>query len=287
MVSSGSALPSSFGRRIRGPSAFGGDPRRLFNLVWTLAFTDFKLKFFGSVLGYVWQLMRPLMLFGVLYAVFTKVLKVGAIVDFYPVVLLTNIVLFSFFSEVTAGSVSSVVDREALVRKIQFPRLVIPLSVVLTGYLNLTVNLVAVVVFAAIAGVGLHLSQLEAPLLLLALGAFGAGTAMILSSLYVRFRDVKPIWEVAQQMLYFGTPVIYAIETILQRANFLHIVMSNPLAVILVQFRHAVIDPGAPSALDAAGGWLWLLPAIGIFVVTVVFGLWFFDRQAPFMAEEL
>ena len=109
-------------REIKGPSALGGDPRRAVALTRTLAYTDFKLKFFGSMLGYLWQLMRPLLLFGVLYVVFTQFVRIGGGVAFYPVVLLMGIVLFNFFAEATGGSVSSVVDRESLVRKIQFPR---------------------------------------------------------------------------------------------------------------------------------------------------------------------
>ena len=117
------------GATIQGPSALGGGLRRFLYLSITLAITEFKLRFFGSVLGYLWQLMRPLMLFGVLYFVFTQFVKIGEGVPFYPVVLLTNIVVYTFFAEGT-GAVTAVVDRENLVRKIQFPRLA---SVVVTA----------------------------------------------------------------------------------------------------------------------------------------------------------
>jgi ABC-2 type transport system permease protein len=281
------SLDHDLGRPIRGPSAFGGDWRRILHLTRMLAFTDFKLKFFGSVLGYFWQLMRPLLLFGVLYAVFTKVLKFGVGVKFYPAILLTNIVLFTFFGEVTGAAVSSVVDREGLVRKIQFPRLVIPLSVVLSGYLNLMVNLAAIFVFMVIQGVSPHWSQLEIPILLALLGVFAAGAAMILSAMYVRFRDVRPIWEVVLQALYFATPIIYTYETIANRTHFRRIVYCNPLAVLFQQVRHAVFDPSAPDALKAAGGWGWMAIPIGITVFVVIVGVWYFDRAAPYVAEEL
>ena len=129
---------SALGRPIRGPSALGGDLRRFVALTTTLAITDFKLKFFGSVLGYLWQLMRPLMLFGVLLAVFTQVFRIGAEVPNYPVLLLFNVVLFGFFQESTLTAVHSIVNQESVVRKTQFPRLVIPLAVVLTGFGRLT-----------------------------------------------------------------------------------------------------------------------------------------------------
>jgi ABC-2 type transport system permease protein len=280
-------LEARLGRPIRGPSAFGGGRRRFLNLTYTLAVTDFKLRFFGSALGYLWQLIRPLALFAVMYAVFTKVLRVGVRVEFYPAILIANIVLFTFFSEVTTGGVTSVVDREGIVRKIHFPRLVIPLSVTLTGLFNLGLNLVAVLVFCVAAGVGFHLTLIEAPFLILALALFTAGVAMILAALFVPFRDVKPIWEVASQALYFATPIIYTIEAVERHHTIIHVIMSSPIAVVLVQFRHAVIDNSAPTAVQAAGGWAWMIIPAVIWIAVIAFGVWYFDRQAPRIAEEL
>ena len=142
-----SAGAAGLGEPIKGPSALGDSPQRLWYLTRTLAVSDFKHRFFGSVLGYFWQLMRPLLLFGVLYLVFTQALKLGETVDFFPVVLLTSIVLYTFFAEATSGAVSSVIDRENLVRKIQFPRLVIPLSTVVTSGLNFGPNTTVVLGF--------------------------------------------------------------------------------------------------------------------------------------------
>src|SRR3954464_16026606 len=113
-------------RVVAAPSALGGEPKTFFSLLRTLSLTDLKLKFYGSVLGYRWQLVRPLMLFGVLYYVFTHFHKCGNVVKHYPAVLLTGIVLYSFFAEAVSTSVDSVVRNEPLVRKVQFPRLVIP-----------------------------------------------------------------------------------------------------------------------------------------------------------------
>src|ERR1700750_1106119 len=154
------AIPSGI-KPISGPSALSGDPRRFLHLTWTLAVLDFRLKCCGSALGYLWQLMKPLLLFGVMLFVFTKAVKLGHGVTEYPVVLLSGIVMFTFFAESTGAAVSSVVDREALVRKIQFPRLVIPLAVVLTAYFNLALNYSAVVIFMLARGVPVRWSWLE------------------------------------------------------------------------------------------------------------------------------
>ena len=126
-----------------------------------LAVTDFKLRFFGSALGYVWTLMRPLLLFGVLYFVFTEVVRLGDDIEHYPVYLLTSIVLFTFFSETTSRGVTSLVERENLLRKVRFPRLVIPLSVALHALFNLGLNLIVVFVFVLASGIEPRVSWLE------------------------------------------------------------------------------------------------------------------------------
>jgi ABC-2 type transport system permease protein len=276
----------ALGKPIRGPSALDGDLRRFVHLTRTLAVSDFKLRFFGSVLGYFWQLMRPLLLFGVLYVVFTQAIKLGTSVRFYPAVLLTSIVLFTFFSEATSGAVSSVIDRENLVRKIQFPRLVIPTTVVLTAAFNLVLNFVVVLVFIFATGVHVTKTWLELPVLVGILGLFAMGMAMLLSALFVRFRDVRPIWDVTLQILFYASPVIYAIETV-DSATARHLIMLNPLGAIFQQVRHAVIDQNAPTAAAAAGGWQWLLIPAAIVIGSALLGFWVFNREAPRIAEEL
>jgi ABC-2 type transport system permease protein len=278
---------AALGRPIKGPSALGTDLRRLAHLSVTLAVMEFKLRFFGSVLGYLWQLMRPLLLFGVLYVVFTEFVRLGAGVRHYEAILLTGIVLFTFFSDATSRSVTAVADRENLVRKIEFPRLVVPLAVLLIAYFNLLLNLLAVLVFVLAAGVDPRLEWLALPLLLLPLGLFAGGLAMLLSALYVRFRDVQPIWEVAVQVLFYGSPILYVLD-LLPSDQLRHLVVwFNPLATILVQSRHSLIDETAPNAWDVAGGFHYLLIPGAIVLGVLVLGFWVFNREAPRIAEEL
>jgi ABC-2 type transport system permease protein len=273
------------GRPIRGPTALGGDLRRLAHLTLTLAVMEFKLRFFGSALGYLWQLMRPLLMFGVLYVVFTEFVKLGVGVRYYPAVLLTSMVLYGFFAEATGAAVTSVLDRENLVRKIEFPRLVVPMAVILTSLFNLVLNLLAVLVFVLATGVQPRWQWVLFPLALGVLTAFVSGLAMLLSALYVRFRDIKPIWEVVLQALFYATPILYVIEK--PPESIQHVLMLSPVAMILVQVRHTFLDPAAPSARDAAGGWLPLLVPVAIMVVVLVVGFWVFNREAPRIAEEL
>ncbi|HSC20362.1 MAG TPA: ABC transporter permease, partial [Solirubrobacterales bacterium] len=200
-------------REVNGPSALGGGTRRFFDLLWLISVTEFKRVYFGTVLGYLWSLIRPLMLFGVLLFVFTQVFRIGSDkVEHYPVFLLLGIVLFTFFQEATSTSVTAVVAQEGVVRKTQFPRLVIPISTVLTGAFNLALNLVVVFVFALAFGVEPAWTWLLFPFAVVALFALTAAVSMTLSVLYVRFRDVAIIWIVLAQVLFYATPILYPVN---------------------------------------------------------------------------
>jgi ABC-2 type transport system permease protein len=258
----------------------------LLHLTRLLAVTDFKLRFFGSVLGYLWQVMHPLFLFGVLYVVFTEVVPLGEDVAFYPVALLAGLVLFVFLSEATSQSVQSLIEREPIVRKIQFPRLAVPLSIVLTALFRLVLNLLVVFAFLLISGGAVRLSWLELPLLLTLLIVLSAGLAALLSALFVHFRDVKPIWDVLLQVIFYASPIFYPI-TIVTSETLRELLMVNPFAAIIQQFRHAVIDPSHPSAAEAIGGGARLLIPLGLIALIAVVGFRYFDRKAPRIAEEL
>ncbi len=273
---------------MKGPAATSGDWRRFYHLTRTLSVTDFKVRFYDSALGYLWTLMKPLLFFGVLYVVFSLIVRIGDDVEHYPAMLISGIVLFFFFSESTNKGVTSVVDSENLVRKIHFPRMVIPLSSVLTNTFFLLLNLIAVFVFFAIDRVEIRASWVQLPLLLILLFLFTTGVTMLLSVLYVPARDIKPIWEVASQALFYLTPVLYPISLVAeQNEKLANLVMVNPIAAIIQQSRHAMIDPAQPSAAEAIGGAPRLLIPLGILVGTFVFGLWLFNRMAPRIAEEL
>jgi len=275
------------GRRIAGPSAVAGGAHRFFVLTRTLAVLDFKLRFFGSVFGYLWQLMRPLMLFGVLYVVFTQFVSVSS-QRLFPVSLLLGIVMFTFFSEATAGAVGSVVERENLVRKIHFPRLAIPMATVLTACFNLVLNLIVVFIFGLSLGIQARWTWLELPVLLAILIAFSVGLATLMSALFVRFRDLRPIWDVVLQVLFYGSLIIVPFETVVHKyPTIARLLLINPLAAVVQQARHALVEPSVPSAASAMGGELRLLAPLGVTLVTFVVGLWYFARAAPKVAEDL
>jgi ABC-2 type transport system permease protein len=283
------------GPPIRGPRALTEDWRRFWHLTFNIARNAWKLRFFGSALGYLWQLIRPLLLFGILYLFFTVIANIGTGQGpsgrFYGTQLLGSIVLFTFFGEATGGAVRCVVDNEALVRKIQFPRMVIPLSVVLLAMFNLALNLIVVLIFGLIQGVRPMLSWLELPLIIGLLTVLTTGVSMLLASLFVTLRDVQPIWEVVAQILFYASPVIVPLETVQQKLAshewLVRLYMANPLATILQQFRHAMVNPATPSAASALGGQAFLIVPIGITFAIFVLGFVVFNRSAPTVAENL
>ncbi len=309
-------LSEPLGQPIRGPRALTDDWPRFWHLTYNIARNEFKLKFFGSALGYVWQVMRPLLLFTVLYIFFVEISKVGQHGHpgeaNYGVQLLGSIVLFTFFGEVTSGAVRSVVDRENLVRKIQFPRLVIPLSIATLGLFNFAMNLVVVFVFALISGIKPMLSWIELPLIVAMLVVFSTGIAMWLSAMFVKFRDIQPIWEVVTQVIFYSSPLIIPAETVREKLAhgqrhevvidgvhhvyythvllfhiLYHIYLLNPLVAIFQQFRHAMVNHATLSAGQLLGGWVYLLEPLGIVALTLLVGFWVFNRSAPHIAEDL
>jgi ABC-2 type transport system permease protein len=262
-----------------------GDFKRFLGLTWTLALTDWKLRFYGSVLGYLWQLARPFAFFGVIYVVFTQIVDLGDQIKNYGVYILFALVLFNFFAEVTNGCVRSLVTRENLLRKISFPRLAIPMSVTLTGLFNLGGTLVAVFVFAVASGVYPDLGWLELIPLVALLALLSSGIGMLLSVLFVRYRDIEPVWEVITQILFYGSPVLYVstlVDDCCERPY-----TSQPLAAIMAEMRHAIVDSTAPDAATALGGAARLLIPLSVIAGAFALGLWAFNREAPRIAEHL
>jgi len=272
-------------REVRGPSSLGGGWRRAVELLRLIAVTDFKRAYFGTVFGYVWSIARPLALFGVLLVVFTQAFHLGSKVAHYPVLLLFNIVLFGFFQEATGAAVGAVVGQESVVRKTQFPRLVIPLSVVLTSLFNLGLNLIVVFVFLLAFGLTPAWSWFGLLLVIAALAVLTTAVSMILSSLFPRFRDIGIIWSVLATALFYATPVLYPLDAVSAKVR--DVISLNPLAPIFAVARKWVIDPHAPGPVQLAGGWLRLLVPVALYVTIGVLAVWVFNREAPRIAEEL
>ncbi len=261
------------------------DVRRFLVVVRTLAAAQFRMRYLDSALSYVWAVARPALLFAVLYTVFTLLGNLNHKVPYYGPCVFTSIVLWTYFAEATATATTSLVSNGGLLRKLPVPPLAIPLSVALSSLLDLGMSMVAVLVFIVASGADPRATWLELPVLVLLMSVLVVGTAMILSSLYVRYRDVNQIWVVVRQMLFYGSPIIYVITKLPETAQ--HIALLNPIAVVLTQARYALIDPHAPTAASAAGGAVYLLIPLGSMVLAVLLGIRTFRRKGPWLAEAL
>ena len=284
-----------------GPNAFGDDIRRFISLSVTLAATDFKLIYFGSVLGYLWSLVRPLLFFGVLYFVFTRIFHVGSGTPYYGVELLLAIILWTFFVQTTSGCVQSLLAREGLLRKMRFPRMVVPVAVMLTALFQLATNLLPVLIFALASGVRPKVTWLLLPIVIVLFAMLAVGIGMLLSVLYIRFRDILPIWDVTSQILFYASPIIYPVwyydktpagtaPSHLHLTGLAKVLMANPVASLIAEGRRALVAGPQnvnPSAAYALGGTKFALIPVAIIVFVFLLGIWFFNREAPRISENL
>lgn len=255
-------------------------------LLRELVITDFKLRYQGSALGYVWSLLRPLALFAILYIVFVKFLPViSDSIPHYPVYLLLGIVVWSYFSEVTNHGVSAIVGRGDLIRKLNFPKYVIVLAGSFSALINLGLNLIVVAVFAILSGVDVSVAAIWAPILIIELFIFSLSVAFLLSALFVRLRDVNYIWEVIMQGAFYATPIIYPINIIPEMAQ--KILILTPPAQIMQDLRHIIITPNAATIGTIYGNEFMRLVPIVFVMVFAIFAMWYFRHNSKGFAEEV
>lgn len=271
---------------VRRSSLLGGDPRRFLTLMRTLAVTEYRLKYAGTALNYLWAVARPLSLFAVLLIVFTALGRFDAGVRHYPAQLLTAVVLWTFFNQATAGSVQCLVKQASILRKLPFPHLAVPLSVVTTALFDLGINLAVLLAVVLGSGVAPSVAWLELPALLVLLGALTTGLSLLLAALYVRYRDVDQVWLVAAQAIFYLSPIFYAVSLLPDPFDRV-LVLVNPLATIFTEARHALIDPDAPSAAAVAGGAPFLVVPLAISAALLAVGVWVFRRESPRAAERV
>lgn len=253
------------------------------DLIRELAKTGFKLKYHGSFFGYLWSLMKPLFLFVILYFVFNYVFKLGTAIPNYPIYLLIGITMWGFFAETTSMCMGSIVGNGDLIRKVYFPRIILPVSTSLTSFLTLLLNLVVVFGFMAYARVPIGIDLLYLPLILVEFYIFTLGVSLFLSAVYVRFRDIGPIWEVACQALFYATPILYAIASVPDRI--LKVMMLSPLAQIFQAARAAILPGEVVTSADVLGKY-FILPFV-IVIITFILGYTVFNKMTANFAEEV
>lgn len=255
-------------------------------LLLELVRTDFKLRYQGSALGYTWSLLRPLMLFVILYLVFVRFLKVGKGIEHYPVYLLLGIVLWNFFSEMTMQSLGSIVGRGDLIRKISIPRGIIVVSTSISALINLTLNLVVVLMFVVINQVHLTYAALLLPLIILEVYLFALGISLFLSAVYVKYRDVNYIWEVVLQALFYLTPILYPLSLI-ANPTLQKIIFISPMSQAIQDARYSVVTHQTVTIGQVFGDSIYRLTPFVFCALTLVLGLIYFRKQSAYFAENI
>jgi ABC-2 type transport system permease protein len=251
-----------------------------------IASSEFKLKYAGSVLGYVWSVLRPLALFTLLYLVFGRVFRLDELSAYYPVSLLIGIVLFTFVADATTLALISIVARDSLIRKLAFPRIIVPASTMLTAAMTLAINLTVVGAFIAVKRITPRVDWLLLLPLLLELAAFTLGVGLLLAALFVRLRDLQQVWELVLQLFFYACPIIYPVGFLPPWGR--KIIFLNPFTQILQDIRSLLLYPDKPdnrvTAATAFGSYGRVVP-IAVALGMLAAGYLFFRREEPWFAE--
>ena len=259
-------------------------------LLVELVKTDFKLRYQGSALGILWSVLKPLMIFVVMYFIFVKFLRItDSSIPNYAITLLLGLSLWGFFTEAVTLGMNSIVARGDLMRKINFPKYIVIISSMMSALISLSINLLVVLAFAIFAGVKFQWSVLILPFNIILLFATAFGLALILSTLYVKFRDISHIWEVFMQILVYSMPIMYPISMVTKVSIFgvsiAKIMMLNPIALTIQDIRHNLIAHETPTFWTLFENYWFALIPILITTLLVAFGLWYFNKNSKKFAE--
>lgn len=256
-------------------------------LLSELTKTDFKLRYQGSVLGYLWALLRPLMMFAILYVVFAKLLRFGGDIPHYPVYLLTGTTIWSFFTECTSQGIQAMVQRGDLIRKISFPKYIVVISATLTAVINMLINLVVVIIFALINGVEPSWTWLLVPFSLIELYALALGISFLLGAINVKYRDITSIWDVIIQALFYAVPIIYPLSMVIESSVIAaKIILLNPIAQTIQDIRYNLITTETVTIWNYINNfWLQILPIIIIIVILILAALYFRKKSKSFAED--
>jgi len=255
-------------------------------LLSELVRTDFKLRYQGSVLGYTWSLLRPLLIFLILYMVFVKFLRIGSGVPHYPIYLLLGIVMWNFFAEMTSMSLGSIVGRGDLIRKIRIPRWIIVVSSSISAVINLGLNMIVIAVFMAVNQVDIMPSAALFPIFLLEIYVLALGVSLFLAAAFVKYRDMSYIWEVILQAGFYLTPILYPISLITSSA-FQKLLLLNPVAQAIQDARNVLVTKETITIAEVFGNSSIRLVSLLTCVTLLIIGVLYFKREAKHFAENL
>ena len=253
--------------------------------------TDFQLRYQGSFLGMLWSVVKPLMLFAVMYVVFVRFLKFTDGTPTFPISLLCGTCLWNFFSEATTMGMHAVVNRGDLLRKIHFPNYIIVASTTMGSMISLGINLLVVIVFGFFAHAHYTWRVLLVPFSIIQLYAIALGVALLLGTLFVYFRDIAHIWEVILQAMFYATPIIYPMSMVASKQDFgwaADLLMLNPTTQAIMDIRHNLLSPEyVPNVWSMVDNpILCLLPYV-LSAIILAAGVYVFRKHSAKFAEVL
>jgi len=253
--------------------------------------TDFQLRYQGSFLGMLWSVVKPLMLFAVMYVVFVRFLKFTDGTPTFPISLLCGTCLWNFFSEATTMGMHAVVNRGDLLRKIHFPNYIIVASTTMGSMISLGINLLVVIVFGFFAHAHYTWRVLLVPFSIIQLYAIALGVALLLGTLFVYFRDIAHIWEVILQAMFYATPIIYPISMVASNQDFgwaADLLMLNPTTQAIMDIRHNLLSPEyVPNVWSMVDSPILCLLPYALSAVILAAGVYVFRKHSAKFAEVL
>lgn len=256
-------------------------------LLRELVVTDFKLRYQGSVLGYLWSILKPIFLFIILYIVFDKFLRLGRDIEHFPVYLLVGIVLWNFFTEATVQGLQSIVSRGDLIRKINFPKFIIVVSGTISAFINLIINTIVILVFCVINSVSISAEALLIIPLIAELYIFSLAVAFFLATLNVKYRDISYLWEIFLQAAFYATPVIYPLQMVVKQmpwaASWL---MLNPVAQVVQDVRKVLVTQQTLQLYDLVSFPVMLTPFVAVIIV-ILLAVFYFRSNQRYFAESV
>lgn len=257
-------------------------------LLRELVITDFKLRYQGSVLGYLWSLLKPLFLFAVLYVVFVHFLRFGSDVEHFPIYLLLGMVMWTFFTEATSQGMQAIVGRGDLIRKISFPKYIIVVSGTISALINLAFNLIVVGVFLLLNGVQIGWSALLFPLNILELYVLALGVAFILAAAYVKYRDINHIWEVILQAAFYATPILYPLSVVIKESEVAaKILLLSPIAQTIQDARYNLVTHETTTLYSLVSNPLYIAIPFALVAVILIIAVLYFRKSQKYFAENV
>jgi ABC-2 type transport system permease protein len=246
--------------------------------------SDFKIRYQGSFLGYLWSLLKPLFTFVILFVVFTHVIPLGATVPHYAVQLFIGVIFWNFLNEATTTGLNSIVASGDIIRKISIPRYLIVVASSVSALINLLLNLVVLFAFILIDRVPFQIEWFMIGILILEVYILAQALSFLLAASNVKYRDIRYIWELILQGGFYATPIIYMASKIPE--DFQKYFMLNPMAQIIQDARWMLVDKESVTVWGFGNVLVALIP-IGIIVLLTVFASVYFKHQSNTFAEDI